>query len=258
MKMSTIQKGSALITILIIVILIMIIGAISVRSGLLGVKIATNSQAIHIMNQNTDAAFLKVEDDSQIPNYVLGTGLFGYPKLDENRGKELVVCYRGSSDKFYALSQASWVYLNNGQIKTQDIGGSQTPGFCQIDDSKKGFTSGRAAAMTQVSIRVGGISSTENPFDFMQEGTDGESGKLDDPVRLVATATTVMPTLSSASSAEINKCMQKLSYVDSQTVARDMTISGCLESISVPYKTQVSEYSLGQFIAKTASAVTTP
>jgi len=244
------QQGSALITILIIVIIMMIIGAITVRSGLLGLKIATNSQAVHIMNQNTDAAYLKIEDASKLSDYLLGTGLFGYPKLNSNRDKELVVCYRGGDVSFYNLRNAS--------IKTQDIGGSATSGFCQVDDSKKAFSSGRAAAMTQISIRIGGLSATENPFDFLQEGTDGESGKLEDPVRLVATVTTVMPVLSSASSSEINNCMKKMSYLDNTSLSKDLTVSGCLEGLSVPYKTQVSEYSQGQFIRKTSAAAATP
>lgn len=252
------QHGSALITILIIVIIMMIIGAISVRSGLLGVKIATNSQAVHIMNQNTDAAFLKIEDASKLSDYLLGTGLFGYPKLDSNRNKELVVCYRGQDINFYNLRNASLVYLESGSIQTHDIGGSTTSGFCQVDASKKAFTSGRAAAMTQISIRVGGLSATENPFDFLQEGTDGETAKLQDPVRLVATATTVMPVLSSADPDEINKCMKKMSYLDNASLSKDLTISGCLEGLSVPYKTQVSEYSQGQFISKKTTASGTP
>ena len=258
MKNLSSQRGSALITILIIVIMMMIIGAISVKSGLLSLKIATNSQAVHIMNQNTDAAYLKIEDASKISNYLLGTGLFGYPKMDSNRGKELVICYRGSEADFYNLSKASLVYLEDGAIKTKDIGGSQTSGFCQVDGSNKNFASGRTAAMTQISIRVGGLSATENPFDFLQEGTDGESGKLDDPVRLVATVTTVMPVLSSASNGEINACMKKMSYLDNATLSNDLTISGCLESISVPYKTQVSEYSQGQFLSKKPVTPTTP
>ena len=138
--------------------MMMIIGAISVKSGLLSLKIATNSQAVHIMNQNTDAAYLKIEDASKISNYLLGTGLFGYPKMDSNRGKELVICYRGSEADFYNLSKASLVYLEDGAIKTKDIGGSQTSGFCQVDGSNKNFASGRSAAMTQISFRVGGLS----------------------------------------------------------------------------------------------------
>lgn len=252
------QRGSALITILIIVMVMVIIGAISVKSGLLSLKIATNSQAVHIMNQNTDAAYLKIEDASKITDYLLGTGLFGYPKMDSNRGKELVICYRGSDVNFYNLSKASLVYLEDGSIKTRDIGGSKSSGFCQVDGSIKNFSSGRTAAMTQISIRVGGLSATENPFDFLQEGTDSESGKLKDPVRLVATVTTVMPVLSSAKDSEINACMKKMSYLDNTELSNDLTISGCLESISVPYKTQVSEYSQGQFLSKNPAAAATP
>lgn len=250
------QQGSALITILLIVIIMMIIGAMSVRSGLLSLKIATNSQAVHIMNQNTDAAFLKIEDASKLSNYLLGTGLFGYPKDFPNRDKELVICYRGEDIDFYTLSKASLVYLENGSIKAKNLGGTSS-GFCQLDDGLTAFVSGRTAAMTQVSIRVGGLSSTENPFDFLQEGTDGESAKLDDPVRLVATATTVMPVLSSASNKDINACMKKMSYLDDKSLPKKLTVSGCLEELSVPYKTQVSEYSQGQYLSKKSVASVT-
>lgn len=251
------QKGSALITILLIVIVMMIIGVMSVRSGLLSLKIATNSQAINIMNQNTDAPFLQIEDASKLSNYLLGTGLFGYPKDLPNRDKEIVICYRGGDTNFYTLSKASVVYLENGEVRARNLGASET-GFCQVDDSLKAFVSGRSAAMTQISIRIGGLSATENPFDFLQEGTDGESGKLDDPVRLVATVTTVMPALSSADNTEINKCMKKMSYLDNATLPANLTVSGCLEALSVPYKTQVSEYSQGQFIKKIPAASLTP
>ena len=60
-------------------------------------------------------------------------------------------------------------------MRARNLGATDT-GFCQVDDSLKAFVSGRSAAMTQISIRIGGLSATENPFDFLQEGTDGESG----------------------------------------------------------------------------------
>ena len=46
------QNGSALIIVLVVVMLLTIIGVMAVRSGLLGLNIATNSQASHIMDQN--------------------------------------------------------------------------------------------------------------------------------------------------------------------------------------------------------------
>ena len=67
-------------------------------------------------------------------------------------------------------------------------------------------------------------------------------------MRLIVTATTVMPVLSTEDNATINACMKNLSYVDTATNLE--TISECLSKNAVPYKTQVSEYTLGQFIKK--------
>ena len=247
------QKGSALIVVLMIVILMTIIGVMAVRSGLFGLSIATSSQASHIMDQNNDAALFKIEDNSQFGEFLIGTGLFGYPKMEANRDKELVICYRGKMDKFYQFYRASLVYAYKGtekiEVKTEDIGGSARSGFCQVDNKKSDFVSGRAAAMTQIAVRVSGSADDgSDPFSYYQEGTDTETGKLDEAVRLIITTTTVMPVLSTESNENINACMKNLSYVDAKNSLE--TVSECLSKYSVPYKTQVSEYSLGQFIKK--------
>lgn len=247
------QNGSALIIILVVVMLLTIIGVMAVRSGLLGLSIATNSQASHIMDQNNDAALIQIEDNAQFDDFIVGTGLFGYPKTVSNRDKELVICYRGKMDQFYQFYRASLVYTqktgDQTAVKTEDIGGSARSGFCQVDAKKSDFVSGRAAAMTQISVRVSsGMTDGSEPFSYYQIGTDTESGKLDEAVRLIVTATTVMPVLSTEDNATINACMKNLSYVDTATNLE--TVSECLSKNSVPYKTQVSEYSLGQFIKK--------
>ena len=56
------QMGSTLIVVLFILIVITIIGAMAVKAGWFGLKVATNSQAIQILNQNTDAVFIPIED----------------------------------------------------------------------------------------------------------------------------------------------------------------------------------------------------
>lgn len=248
------QNGSALIIVLVVVMLLTIIGVMAVRSGLLGLNIATNSQASHIMDQNNDAALFQIEDNAQFDDFIAGTGLFGYPKMIANRDKELVICYRGKINQFYQFYRASVVYTEKNQdqatvVKTEDIGGSARSGFCQVNDQKSDFVSGRAAAMTQISVRVAGSATDgDEPFSYYQVGTDTESGKLDEAVRLIVTATTVMPVLSTEDNETINACMKNLSYVDTATNLE--TISECLSKNAVPYKTQVSEYTLGQFIKK--------
>lgn len=247
------QIGSALIVILVVVLLLTIIGVMAVRSGIFGLNVATNSQVSRIMDQNNDAALFKLEDSSQFAEFLVGTGLFGYPKMDTNRDKELVICYRGSSTEFYQFYRASLAYTEqvgaDTKVFVEDIGGSARSGFCQISEDKADFVSGRAAAMTQIAVRVSGSAGTDNdPFAFYQEGTDAETGKLDEAVRLIITSTTVMPVLSSADNDVINACMKGISYLDASVDAE--TVSECLSKNSVPFKTQVSEYSLGQFIEK--------
>lgn len=245
------QKGSALIVVLVIVIILTIIGVMAIRSGIVGLAIATNSQASHIMDQNNDGALFKIENSSNFDEFLLGTGLFGFPKMEANRDKELVICYRGNMTQFYQFYHASLVYLEQGENepKIENIGGSSRSGFCQINKNKKDFVSGRAAAMTQIAVRISGYTEGGNePFSHYQIGTDTENGKLDETARLIITATTVMPTLSTEDPEIINACMKKLSYISTDVNVE--TVSECLSKNAAPFKTQVSEYSLGQFIKK--------
>jgi len=134
------------------------------------------------------------------------------------------------------------------KVHIQHIGGSTKMGFCQTSDSKADYVSGRGAAMTQIAVRISGYSEDE-PFAHYQIGTDAETGKLEDTLRVIVTSTTVMPVLSSATNATINACMQNLSYIDDPD--SDLpTVSECLSGESIPFKTQVAEYNLGQFIKK--------
>lgn len=246
------QQGSTIVVVMVVVILLTIIGAMAMRGGMFGLRIATNSQANNIMDQNNDASFYYIENLDFIKSQLVGTGLLGFPKMESNRNKELVLCYRGSSLKFYQLGKASLIYSEldgtTEKVKLEHIGGSSNMGFCQSNNSKSDYVSGRGAAMTQIAVRISGYSEDE-PFAHYQIGTDAETGKLEDTLRVIVTSTTVMPVLSSATNATINACMQNLSYIDDSS-SDLQTVSECLSSESIPFKTQVAEYNLGQFIKK--------
>lgn len=252
---SNTQVGSTLIVILFVLIVITIIGAMAAKSGLFGLKVATNGQAIQILNQNTDAVFIPIEDKTKIETYLLGTNLFGYPKMDANRNKELVFCYKGSEKDFFSLRRAGLAYIDNSsKLQTSNLGTLDS--FCKYEDGF--FSSGRSAALTQISVRVGTSTITSVlPFSGVPEGTDAEGAKIDEPKTLVVTAISVMPVLSSASVAEINACLKRASYIDPSITdisAEDkVTVSECLHKLNVPFTTQISEYSLGQFLKKSGS-----
>jgi hypothetical protein len=252
------QSGSTIVVIMVVVVLLTIIGAMAMRGSIFGLRIATNSQANNIMDQNNDASFYYIENLDFIKKQLIGTGLLGFSKMEANRNKELVLCYRGKSLKFYQLGQASLIYselsLNDKdepeeKVKIEHIGGSSNMGFCQVDSDKSDFVSGRGAAMTQISVRVSGLTEEDEAFSHYQIGTDVETGKLEDTMRVIVTSTTLMPVLSSATDTTINNCMMNLSYIDDPDSSLQ-TVSECLSEAGVPFKTQVSEYNLGQFIKK--------
>ena len=53
------QQGATLITVLIILVLVTVLGTIAVKTGILGLKIATNSQVNALLLENSDAALFK-------------------------------------------------------------------------------------------------------------------------------------------------------------------------------------------------------
>jgi Tfp pilus assembly protein PilX len=62
------QQGSALIIVLVILVLVTLIGTLAIRSGILGLKLATNSQVNALLLENSDAALFNVENPNDVPS----------------------------------------------------------------------------------------------------------------------------------------------------------------------------------------------
>lgn len=52
------QRGATLITILFVLLLVTVVGTFAVKQSIVGLGIATNSQARNLMQQTADAVFL--------------------------------------------------------------------------------------------------------------------------------------------------------------------------------------------------------
>lgn len=254
------QQGATLIVVLILLVIMTIIGTLAVRNSLTSLNIATNSQAQQLMIQNSDSAIFNVENPAFLIRNLAYDGLFGMIKSDVNKGKELVFCYRGAEASFYNFGQASLMQWVSG---TSPSGAELGPdGYCKLGESDNFFTSGRQAVMTQVSIKVNTntvdvISGIENPFSFMQQGTDTESAKIDKSEKILVIATSIMPALSAASETDINSCfsahMNQVVVPTGVTAATgmDKSVSECLQNLGVPVNTQVTEYNLTQAFNRT-------
>ena len=131
------------------------------------------------------------------------------------------------------------VYVNDsGNIVNTDQGVS---GFCRTGaNTANFFTSERRAVMTQVSVSfTNSVSST--PFQDSVRGTDEELSKIQKTDRVIVNTTSLMPTLASADTDDIDDCLD--SHISNSSTNG---VANCLSDLNVPFTTHVTEYTLGQ------------
>ena len=233
------QHGSTLIVVLVLLLAITIIGTLAIRQSMVSLNIATNSQAQQLMIQNSDAATFNVENVNNLMRSLAADGMFGFIEGTENKGKELVFCFRGSRAQFFTLSQASMVYINDsGNVVNTDQG---VNGFCRTGANNANFfTSERRAVMTQVSVSFPNVPS-DTPFEFSVRGTDLEKAKIKDAKRVVVNTTSLMPALATADTDDIDECLN--SHTSNSATN---SVTNCLADLNVPFTTHVTEYALSQ------------
>lgn len=233
------QRGSTLIVVMVLLLAITIIGTLAIRQSIVSLNIATNSQAQQLMIQNSDAAMFNVEDTNNLRRSIVPDGMFGAIRGPENKGKELVFCFRGDRAQFFNLSQASLIYVNeSGTTVNNEFGSS---GFCRTGASTNNFfTSARRAVITQVSVSFRN-SANAAPFQDALRGTDEEISRMQRTERVVVNTTSLMPALSTADPDDIDDCLD--SRISNSTTNG---VANCLANLGVPYITHVTEYTLGQ------------
>ena len=231
------SKGSTLIVVLIVILALTIIGTLAIRQSLVSLNIATHGQAQQLLMQNSDAAIFNIEDSKNLIRGLARDGMFGAIKGTTNKGKELVFCFKGSREEFFNLSQASIIYVQGGTVNNSSIGPN---GYCRSGANNTNFfTSNRRVVLTQISVSyVDGIT---EPFQNAVRGTDEELAKIDKTDRVIVHAISLIPTLSSASTQEIDQCLNGHLSND-----RNNGISNCLTSLNVPFTAHINEYTLGQ------------
>lgn len=246
-QMQNNQRGSVLIVVLIMLVLLTIAGIWAIRGSITSLKIATNAQAQALLKQTSDSVFFtlenKTDDDVAFTNMRVGQGMLNYVLRPENKGKELVFCVRGDTvDNFAGSGIASVAYmLDQNTVHNTEQG---TSGFCKVDRLMD-FLSGRNAVMTQVTVRP---ASNDRDWEHMMEGDDKESSKSTGIQKVAITATSILPNLSDKSSTDINDCLKgSTSFVDEvlqKSNTPNTTVTDCLSNNNVPYSTQQMEYTI--------------
>ncbi|QQT92152.1 pilus assembly PilX family protein [Acinetobacter johnsonii] len=217
------QQGATLIVVMIILLVITVLGTIAVKSGILGLKIATNSQVSALLLESSDAALFNVENPNEVETQLSGRGMFAYLDLATNADDELVFCYRAKDSEFFSLAKASAI----SGASTSKMG---ITGYCTASD----YSTGRSAVLTQVYLTR--IKSNTAPLSTFAIGTSaGQSGLPVTSNSVGATVISVLPSFSGAASDKINGCFKR---------SKD-AVAECFEDLNVPYNMQRADYTVG-------------
>lgn len=237
------QRGSALISVMIILLLTTVLGVIAVRQGSTNLNLAMNASVQSLLVQSSDVGLDKLES-SNIAGSASGAGPLGYLRLSGNEGKEYVFCYRPTnpSNNIYNIK--------DDVILLPDTGIEGDPdGFCNTEESD--YSSGRKVVMSQMALVRPQDAAVAEPFQYFEKGTDSETVKRPEQQRFRAYITSIAPTLSRADKIELNKCFE-LANDDSTVASRPAdieSISSCFFRLGVPSNTQVQDYVLGGLVS---------
>ncbi|MEQ1290698.1 pilus assembly protein PilX [Acinetobacter johnsonii] len=218
------QKGATLITVLVILIVITLLGTIAVKMGIVGLKIATNSQVNALLLENSDAALFNVENPAEVERQLALDGMFAYFNSSANADDELVFCYRAAQNAFYDFSKASAIAADGTTTK---IG---VDGFCKANQ----FAMGRSAVLSQVYLTKNATTST--PFAGVPKGTSlGQSNVPVTMHNIGATVISVLPSFAGATTTQIENCFKQ----------RASAVGACFDGLGIPYNMQHSDYTVG-------------
>ena len=218
------QKGATLITVLVILIVITLLGTIAVKMGIVGLKIATNSQVNALLLENSDSALFNIENPAEVERQLALDGMFAYFNSSANANDELVFCYRASENSFFKLSKASAITEDGSTTK---IG---VDGFCKANQ----FAMGRSAVLSQVYLTKS--STVSAPFGSVPKGTSiGQSNVPATSNNIGATVISVLPSFAGATTAQIENCFKQ----------RASAVGACFDGLGIPYNMQHSDYTVG-------------
>ena len=218
------QKGATLITVLVILVVVTLLGTIAVKMGIVGLKIATNSQVNALLLENSDSALFNIENPAEVERQLALDGMFAYFNSAANADDELVFCYRAAQNAFYDFSKASAIAADGTTTK---IG---VDGFCKANQ----FAMGRSAVLSQVYLTKNATTST--PFAGVPKGTSlGQSNVPVTTHNIGATVISVLPSFAGATTTQIENCFKQ----------RASAVGACFDGLGIPYNMQHSDYVVG-------------
>ncbi|PTQ90678.1 pilus assembly PilX family protein [Agitococcus lubricus] len=221
------QRGAALITVLIILVVITILGISAMRMSLSNLSIATNSQVTALLFRSSDMGIDAVEKAIGVTGASIRTAI-----SDPNGVLWKALNNQSFSDQeaVYCLTRKTGVVTAIPNLKT---------GVCQTSGTD--YVSARNIVSTQV-----GISGSFRPFEGADLGVNAD-GNPNGGYYVVVTSTSVLPNFGSATKSAIDNCLQAPNDEFAPGVSDPSeidTVTDCLTDQGAVFKTTRQEYLL--------------
>lgn len=216
-QLAQVQRGAALITVLIILIIVTLLGVTAMRMGMSSLALATSSQVSQILFESAD----------------VGTEYLNRAIL---------------ADGVTAMNTGGLIGVTSGadtSLCVTPITGSTTNltlGACNAENKPNHYLSKRGVALAQVTYRRLTVSegdSNNAEEDISQGGGTSATGSSE---RLKVYSTAVVPSFGSADTTTINACLQKPSDDDEPDKSTVTTVTDCLTDAGAVFTTHASEY----------------
>lgn len=269
-SMPSSQQGVALIVVLLFLILITLAGAIAVKNSTTDLRLTTSEQVDTLLLNTADNTNKNIEKIVNIDNAdkkaalqkniaLSSAGMFGYFMnigAEENRGDQIVFCYRPRGSYFFQMNEATVIDPSGGSKLV--TGATNSGGFCRVNNAED-FSNARNNVMTQVAVTrpSSGMLASE-PFAYVptqRSITTSNVTSSSPSFRLFSTS--FLPGMTQASENEILDCLKKpnqnaadYGYTekdkDNNDVTKyyDQTLTQCLASKGIPAKTLVEDVKL--------------
>lgn len=263
------QQGVALIVVLLFLILITLAGAIAVRNSTTDLRLTTSEQADVLLLNTADNSNKSIEQTLNIDKSdkqaalqksiaLSSAGMFGYfmnVGAEDNRGDQIVFCYRPRDTYFFRMNEATVIDPSGGSKLV--TGTTNSGGFCRVSNAAD-FSSARNNVMTQVAVtRPSSDMVASEPFEYVPTQlsiTTSNVNSSSPNFRLFSTS--FLPGMTTASEEDILDCLKKpnqnaadYGYTkkeDGKDVTKyyDQTLTQCLASKGIPAKTLVEDVKL--------------
>ena len=245
------ESGAVLIVVLLVLIVVTLLGAIAIQRSTTDLKLATASQVNKLTFQSTDAAFNKLEKEDR----AIGKGrsvdnVRGYVTRPGKQyvGREVVFCVRPKTSRFFNATK-----LTEKTIDGTGYISGKNDGFCNVGDSADYV--GENRTVTQITFAKSDVKEAE-PYSQESDLTwtdDQISATRQSPFEcsdFEVYATSLLPAFSNASNNNVNTCLTRVNTdvlkaeceADASKTKADCSIDACLESLNVPFNTQMQAY----------------